>query len=468
MPSRPWHWRVLRWPQALRWRIVLSTFCALVVALSLSAVVLMGLFRDHTLRQFQLQLQTQLDQLTAMVEFDAQGHPVLKGPLSDPRWQLPYSGLYWQIDQGNPGSALRSRSLWDVALALPSDLLDDGEVHVHQVPGPQGQRLLLLERGVHLAPTDADGASPATPLWRLSVAQDLSEWREAQERFNTTLWLCMGVLGGALMAAAWFQVSLGLAPLRRMQRALQDVHDGRAQRLTGEQPTELQPLVADFNAVLDQNEQVVTRARQQAGNLAHAVKTRLSVLANAAADTQVDRAALAHLVAEQTQAAREQVDWHMSRARVAGAGLPGLRTPLRPVVDGLVRVMRKVHVDRGLLLDAHAVRDGLQFAGEAQDLQEILGNLLDNACKWARSSVHVAADVEAGGLVVTVDDDGPGLAAPQRAAVFERGIRTDERVPGAGLGLAIAREVVQLYQGQIALEDSPLGGLRVRVQLPRA
>lgn len=463
-----WMQRGLRWPQSLRWRIVLTTSVAVAVALSLSALVLMELFREHTLRQFEAQLQVQLDQLTAMVESDRQGRPVLKAPLTDPRWQLPYSGLYWQVDGRDKVTALRSRSLWDVVLSLPNDALDDGDVHMHQLIGPKGQQLLLLERGVRLPLPDADGSTPGAPLWRLSVAQDLRAWHEAQERFNATLALCMVVLGASMIAAAWIQVSLGLAPLRRLQRALQDVHEGRATRLSGEQPTELRPLVGDFNAVLDQNEQVVTRARQQAGNLAHAVKTRLAVLSNAAIDQQVDRQALAQLVAEQTEAAREQVDWHMGRARVAGAGLPGLRTSLRPVVEGLVRVMRKVHVERGLLLDASAVEDGLQFAGESQDLQEILGNLLDNACKWARSTVRVTAIADAALLLITVDDDGPGLALPQRSAVFERGIRADERVPGAGLGLAIVREVVQLYRGDIALSDAPDGGLRVQVRLPRA
>jgi len=267
-----WMRRGLRWPQSLRWRIVLTTSVAVVVALSLSAVVLVGLFREHTLRQFEAQLRVQLDQLTAMVESDRQGLPVLKTPLSDPRWQLPYSGLYWQVDGHGNVTALRSRSLWDQALTLPTDALDDGEVHTHHVSGPQGQQLLLLERGVRLALPDADGSAPNAPLWRLSVAQDLGVWHEAQERFNATLALCLGVLGASMIAAAWIQVSLGLAPLRRMQRALQDVHEGRATRLSGAQPTELRPLVSDFNAVLDQNEQVVTRARQQAGNLAHAVK----------------------------------------------------------------------------------------------------------------------------------------------------------------------------------------------------
>jgi signal transduction histidine kinase len=446
--------------------MLLVTLLALALALGISGLVLAGLFRDHVTRQFEGQLRVQLDQLTAALDTDVAGQPVLRTALADPRWQPPYSGLYWQVDEGTQRGVLRSRSLWDVTLTLPDDRLGDGEVHRHRWTGPRGQDLLVLERRVHWAEASAAAASPR---WRVIVAQDTQELEQAQQRFGTTLALYLGALGLALLSAAWFQVVLGLAPLQRLQAQLQGLRQGRQARLAGRFPQELRPLVQDFNGVLEQNEQVVARARQLSGNLAHAIKTPLAVLVNAASDPKVGRDALANLVLEQTRGAREQVDWHLGRARMAASGVPGLRSALWPVLDGLVRVMRKLHAERALQIDVRATDPELAFAGEAQDLQEMLGNVLDNACKWARSriEVEVVPEPETDRLRVVIDDDGPGLDEAQREQVFERGVRLDERTPGSGLGLAIVREVALLYRGTVSLDRSPLGGLRLTLRLPR-
>jgi len=457
---------MLRWPQTLRWRMLLATLLALSVALGLSGVVLIQLFGDHVTRQFESQLRQQLDQLTAAVEPDAQGRPVLREPLVDPRWQKPYSGRYWQIDSAERQGVLRSRSLWDAVLALPADILPEGEVHRHRLAGPGGQSLLALERRVHWAgePSAVGGDS----RWRLIIAEDLTELEQAQDRFGTMLALCLAVLGLTLLAAAWAQVVLGLAPLQRLQRAVQGLRQGERERLDERLPRELLPLVQDFNRVLDQNEQVVQRARQLSGNLAHAIKTPLSALLNAASDAGLGREELARLVLEQAQAARAQVDWHLGRARVSATGVPGLRTTVQPVLEGLVRVMRKVHAERAVEIRLRVDEPALAFAGEAQDLQEMLGNLLDNGCKWARHRVEVMVGSEAGRLSIVFDDDGPGLEPAQREQVFGRGVRADEQVPGSGLGLAIVREIAELYRGEIGLDRAPLGGLRVSLTLPLA
>ena len=458
----------MRWrlPHSLRWRLLLATLAALALSLTLAGYALSGLFADHVQRQFRAQLQLQLDQLTAAFEVDAAGKPSLSQVLADPRWRQPHGGLYWQVDAPERQGVLRSRSLWDSALLLPSDRLPAGESHEHRLDGPAGQSLLVLERrviwGVEQQAKSAAGASS----WRLIVAQDRRELEAAQRRFDSMLAAGLALLGLALGAAAGAQLALGLAPLRRLQRAVQEVRTGAAQRLAGDFPAELDPLVQDFNGVLARNEQVVQRARQTAGNLAHAIKTPLAVLANAASETGGDRAALAHLIDEQLRAARAQVDWHLARARLGDSGVPGLRAPVAPALEGLLRVMRKVHAGRDLSFELELDAPDLSFAGESRDLQEMLGNLLDNAGKWAASRVVARAEAQDRRLVVTVDDDGPGLALAERERVFERGIRADERRPGSGLGLAIVRELVELYQGRVTLGESALGGLSARLELP--
>jgi signal transduction histidine kinase len=461
----------LPWAASLRVRLLSATLVAVLTALVLAGVLLANLFREHVLHQFGQALVAQLDQVTARLEFDPLGQPRLDGAgLTDPRWSRPYSGLYWQVDASGTAArrgVLRSRSLWDATLAVDADELADGAVHMHEMPGPDGARLLLVERTVR-------PGGPAAVPWRLMVGANLRDTEAAVARFNGILGLSLAVLLGLLSAAAVAQVGVGLAPLRALQRALAAVQAGRAQRIEGSFPTELQPLVDDFNGVLERNAEVVARARTQAGNLAHAIKTPLAAMAQAAiaAGRQPDAARdLPRLVQEQVATARRHVDWHLARSRAAAAqGIPGARVELAPVLGGLLRVMERVHAGRDLAFDCDMASPDLAFAGEIQDLQEMLGNLLDNASKWARRRVHVSATRCGTGaearLRVRVDDDGPGVERDRREAVLARGSRLDESVPGSGLGLAIVQELAGLYGGRVALDVSPAAGLRVELYLP--
>lgn len=456
---------------SLRVRLLVGTLLGVSVALVVAGLVLSNLYREQVTRQFLAALRVHLDQLTASVEADAQGRPVLTVELVDARWNKPYSGLYWQVDGVQDGRSvpalLRSRSLWDATLSMPQDLLADGEVHVHGTTGPDGLELRVLERVVH--PDDRPGTT-----WRLSVAQDTRELDEAVASFVGRLVLSLGVLALALTGAAVAQVVVGLAPLRSLQAAVSALREGRLQRLEGDFPAELQPLVDDFNGVLDQNAQIVVRARTQAGNLAHAIKTPLAVLSNAAARPDAAPGALARLVGEQVAQAQRQVNWHLSRARAAAAvGVPGVRTPVAGVAGPLVKLMDRVHASRHLDFDDRTAEQPLAFAGEEQDLQEMLGNLLDNACKWARSAVRIECAAGEGtarpSLQITVEDDGPGIAQALREKVLVRGARVDEQMPGSGLGLAIVLDLAQLHGGTLRLEQSPtLGGLRACLVLPAA
>ncbi|MDP1531359.1 ATP-binding protein [Rhodoferax sp.] len=466
--------KMLRLRRSLRVRLLLGTLFWIAASILVAGWGLGSLFRQHVSDQFHAELTSQLDQLSAQFTLDAQGRPQLTLALGDPRLSRPYSGYYWQIDQmadsvsARPAAVgqLRSRSLWDHVLALPADILNDGATHQHRAMGPQGQVLGVVERSVRIE----DSPDGQARSFRLMTAANEQLMLAPVARLNGLLWLALGVLAAGLMLAAVVQVRVGLAPLRALQSALAKVRQAETQQLEGAFPAEITPLIDDFNKVLAHNADVVARARNHAGNLAHALKTPLSVLANAADAAQEQSPAsakLAQLVSDQVAIARQQVNYHLSRAQVAASTrLPGAKTAVPPVVDGLVRAMCHIHAERQLTLNAGPFAPALGFRGEAQDLQEMLGNLIDNACKWAAQRVDIQARRHADTLVITVDDDGPGLAADQHDRVMQRGVRADEQVPGSGLGLAIVDDLSRLYGGQVTLADSPLGGLRAVLELP--
>ena len=450
---------------SLRMRLLAATVVTLALALVGAQGWLASLFRDEVLRQLDTTLVRQLDQLSARLELDAAAQPRIDSSgLSDPRWEQPYSGLYWQIDRlGADGSratgVLRSRSLWDTQLLLPADTLADGALHWHDSIGPQAQVLRVVERALVL---------PEQPRirWRLMVAADLGDTAAATKRFNDVLAGSLSGLGLLLALAALAQVAVGLAPMQAVQRALVQVRDGQQRRLEGRFPAELQPLVQDFNGVLDRHDAVLARARTQAGNLAHALKTPLAVLGNAAA--AAPPGPLAQTVTEQVQTANRQIHWHLARARAAAAhGQPGQCTRVAPVLAGVLRVMGRVYAERDLATSSTVPPD-LAFAGEEQDLQEMVGNLLDNAFRNARDAVAVQARQDGRQLTIAVEDDGPGIDPVHRQTVLQRGVRLDESAPGTGLGLAIVVELAGLYGGALELADSAAGGLSARLSLPAA
>ena len=459
------------WRGSLQWRVLAVTLAGVAVALVLAGVVLHNLFSDHTHRQFQAELEIHLEQLTARLEFDPQGQPVVDtARLSDPRWVKPLSGRYWQIQAYSPTAAvspaLRSRSLWDEVLHLPPDVVADGAIHRHALAGPAGQPVVALERTVR-APT-----TPAT-AWTLVVAADASDTEAAIAQFAQVLAASLAVLLLLLGLAAVAQVWVGLSPLRALQRAVVALEQGHMARLQGQFPAEVQPLVDDFNRTLQRQEEGLARARTQAGNLAHALKTPLAVLRHAADNAQhaapnaADAAlhTLGQQIHEQVDKAQQHIDWHLRRARSAAHAVATQRPAcaLLPTLSGLQRVMEKVHAQRQLHITLACDAPDPQVSVEQEDLHELLGNLVDNACKWARSRVHI--QVDSGGNVA-VEDDGPGVPEAQRAHMLKRGERLDETTPGSGLGLAIVAELAGLYGAELVLDESPLGGLRARLVWP--
>jgi signal transduction histidine kinase len=282
-------------------------------------------------------------------------------------------------------------------------------------------------------------------------------------------YLAMSIFAASLLALGLLQVRTGLTLLRELRARLKAVSDGSDRRVRGSYPSEFQPLVDDLNALLEDREQSVARAQSKAGDLAHGLKTPLAVLSQEAVRAAAaGQSELAATLEQQVERMRRHVDYHLAHARAAASGArPGTRSSVADSLAALARTLQRLHVERGIRLELQAPADHTVRV-ERQDLDEMIGNLLDNACKWARSAVRVASARERDAVVVTIEDDGPGLAEALRDAVLQRGVRADEAAPGSGLGLAIVRDLAELYGGGVELDAAPSGGLRARLRLPGA
>ena len=281
--------------------------------------------------------------------------------------------------------------------------------------------------------------------------------------------IVFGGLATAFVLGGLLQISKGMSEFNQLRAHLTEVREGRKNKIEGRYPVEVQPLVNDLNALLEHREQAVGRAQAKAGDLAHGLKTPLAVLVQEAEQARTaGNSELAATISLQVERMQRQVDYHLAHARAAAAGTAtGARCSISESVEGLVRTLQRLHAERGIAIDVNISGEhGVRV--QREDLEEMLGNLLDNACKWAKSRVSTASGIEASNIVITVDDDGPGLDPAKRDVVLKRGVRADEAAPGSGLGLSIVRELAELYGGTISLESSPIGGLRARLLLPKA
>lgn len=456
---RSFNWSSLSLSQRLLVGALLWVLCSLVA----TGLVLTQLFKQHIEQQLYKELNVHMLQLIAQMEQEESNPLTVYTILSDPRFEQPLSGLYWVIQlQGQDVPLWYSRSLWDENLSLPV-LEAETEIRT-QITDPVLGHLYVLGRSVALLESNMD------TRYQVWVAAQSDVIAEPLQRFTQMLILSLVSLGSVLIVGVWWQLRLGLKPLHTLRVQLARVHAGQAERIQGHYPQEIQPLVSEFNRVLQSNEEIVQRARTQAGNLAHAIKTPLAVLANAAKKEADSNLSL--LVQQQVITAQQQVDYHLSRARVAASvKTVGRRTLVEPALLSLIQLLNQVYSHKELETQMQVTSSDLYFKGESQDLHEMLGNVLDNAFKWAQNTVRVYASplvqTEAHlGLELVVEDDGPGLNAEQCVAVFKRGVRADEIAPGSGLGLAIVADLVQLYGGQVNATRSELGGLRVTLWLP--
>ncbi|KAB7648664.1 ATP-binding protein [Polymorphobacter fuscus] len=407
-------------------------------------------------RSFDAQLEFTLSGMINAADIDETGAVRFLRPMGDQRFSEPYSGLYWQVSASEQ-PVFPSRSLWDRVLGPAPSALCVTPCRYASRSFP-GEPLRVVGRTLRL---------PGSPTrFYFQVAQSTRDLDAQTRELRTILFWSLGVLGVGLLALAALQSTYGLSPLGRVSRAIGAVRSGQAKRVPEDFPIEIAPLVSEINELLEYTEHQAEAARRHAGNLAHALKTPMSVLIG---ETQGRADPLAQVVASQVQVMRRHVDHQLARARAAGQrGNSSARTDVWQAVEAIVRTVSRIHIGRDVTIDLAGDRSKM-FRGERQDLDEMVGNLIDNAAVHGGGRVFVTISGEPGCVDIIVEDDGAGIPAAARDKLFERGERLDTDKPGTGLGLAIARDVAELYGGSISLADSEdLGGLMVQLRLPAA
>jgi signal transduction histidine kinase len=443
-------------------RLIAAAAIWAMLALAVGGVVLSNAFRNAVQANFDASLATDMDGLIAAAEPDPQGGVILQDRFVNREFDRVYSGLYYEIRPLAPGPGGQiSRSLFDQALNVGGNEAR-GPISYGYAEGPDKQHLRVISRQVRF-PVSATPQPDDMRAYTFMVAGNLAAVESEITAFNGTLIWSFLLLGLGLVAAVFLQVRVGLLPLRKLQESLARIRSGNAHRLEGTFPAEIAPLAGELNSLIEHSNEVVARARTHVSNLAHFLKTPLSVLAS---EAQAQDGTLSEQVRRQVDTMRRQVDHYLARARAAGSvNVLGNRTQVAPVLGDLARVLARIHAERAIAIDCDCPSD-LFFRGERQDLEEMAGNLMDNACKWAARRVFVKALRDGARFIISVEDDGPGLTPEDRARVGARGERLDETVPGSGLGLAIVQDISKLYAGSLALGASPLGGLEARLTLP--
>jgi signal transduction histidine kinase len=420
-----------------------------------------GVLLDRTLtsqvtRSFDEQLGYMLTGMIGSAEIGPDGEVFFNRPLGDQRFLEPNSGLYWQI-RGKGHEDFPSRSLWDRSLEVPPNHFD-AQPHVYDSDQFKGEPLRVMERSIILPGSNTQ--------WMFTVAASREQLNEQIKDIRSILFYSFMGLGLGLLAMAGVQTWYGLFPLRHVRRAIRRLRTTGAARMTEPLPQEVQPLVEELNALLAHTDQQAQEARTHAGNLAHALKTPLTVVMNAATARAPD---LGDTVIREAAVMRRQVDHHLARARAVGRRAAGLsRANVWVSLEAVLRAVERLYGATRFDLDGN--QDAM-VALERQDLEELLGNVIENAAKYGGGSVFVTVDhtKDKRWCEIWIEDDGMGIPEAERTRIFDRGARLDTGKPGTGLGLAIVRDVAEIYGGSVELDESEdLGGLLVKLKLPRA
>jgi signal transduction histidine kinase len=458
--SRPDHGqrRLLRQrllPHSLRTRFTIASAVTLTIVLAIMWVLLGAMFEDHIERLTENELQSRLLELAEGLSLDAENHPVFTAEPTDPRYQRPAGGAYWRISEHGQ-TILRSLSLWDSDITPSRSLHFSPSGLARESRGPNGSTVYLAEREVTI-----EGTNGPHRL-NLGVALDTAAVEKLQRSFERQVVIALVVIGVAVSIGAWIQSSYGLRPLKRIQAQLARLRSGDATRMTGEYPNEVAPLVEDLNKLLERQDELVRRARERAGDLAHGLKTPLTVLQIEAQNAKArGETAAAASIQEQVDQMKGHVERELSRARLSGAWSGGAgKVEARRAVERLVRIMRSM--PRGDSIQwRNELPDDLRIAMDPDDFGEVVGNLLDNARKHADRLVRIGAEGRGRDQVLCFDDDGAGVSREQQENIRRRGERASGAGEGSGLGLAIVIESLKPYGLQLIIAESPLGGCRM-------
>jgi signal transduction histidine kinase len=396
-----------------------------------------------------------MEENIAAARINEQGQLYLTWIPTDPRFMNPHSGWYWQIYEEEKLIAGSESLLNDtVDFILPGK---DNYTQIQKVVGPGGENLRALVLDVKL--------KGSSKVFTFAIAGSVNSIRRDVEGFTSKLGITLIILGTGLLIVVLLQIRFGLKPLRLLKDSLSNIRTGRENRLPEKFPSEIQPIVHELNALLDHSEGLLDRARTQVGDLAHALKNPLTVIRNEAGEIKDHRG---QLIREKADAMGAYVERYLSRARAAGSGnIIGASVAVQPIAKDICYLMAHMYQDKNIDIILKDLK-GLYFKGDVQDLEEMLGNLMDNACKWANSKVIVKGEQKNARLIIDIDDDGPGIPEDQKDSVLQRGRRLDETVPGSGLGLAIVIDLAHLYHGSLTLHKSEAGGLGARLELPFA
>lgn len=442
--------------------VAFSTIWAVIALIAISALIA-ALYRQASERGFESLLSAHLFNLIGSVGLTDSGYLTGSPDLGDLRFSIPNSGWYYSVEPVSPEVKGQVRSI-SMLQQIPSPStasvpFDSEFQRKYRATGPDEQELEVVENEFVLGQQGK--------VARFRVMGNRSELDAEIGSFERRLLSYLALFGAGMIAINALAILFGLRPLGKVREALASVREGTAKQLDGAFPAEIAPLASETNALIENNRRIVERARTQVGNLAHSLKTPLAVMLN---EGRALGGSKGRLIEEQATAMRHQVDHYLQRARVAAQrDSVVFRAPVQPALERLVRVMAKIDPDKRLeLVPAPA---DLVFAGEREDLEEIAGNLLENAAKWARRHVRVSAEALAGGdgaparFRLSIEDDGPGIPEDKAREALKRGRRLDETKPGSGLGLAIVADLVKEYEGELSLERSELGGLKAAVTL---
>lgn len=444
---------------SLRLRLVAAWAVFILVTLQLAAVGLTVIFERSIMRRSVAELELDLREIAGGLRIDHNGTLLLTGRPTDPHYNAPYSGRYWQVSKNGQG-VLRSPSLWDFTIANSSHAGADASGLV-RLEGPDRQRLIGVVRTVEVA----DGLRQ-TPL-QILTAIIYSEIVDETQKFTADLLLGLAALATVLMLAAWAHVSIGLRPLKAVSGKVAAIRSGAAQRLAGNFPSEVMPLVAETNALLDAQEETLAAARARAADLAHGLKTPLAVLGTQSRQLRRRREdAVADQIDQQIARMRGHIERELVRARGA-VNSRHARSDASVAIRSMIGAMQLLPRGREISWEID-VATRLLVAVDSADLNDIMGNLVDNAMKWARGRLRITGRRNGGNVVISLDDDGVGIPAEEIPRVLKRGERADEQVPGTGLGLAIANDLVHLYGGELDFSRGEMGGLCARIALPAA